>query len=72
MNSDLLDVEEGAIFLHVKASTVRSWILKGQLRYVKLGRRVFLRRKDLEEFIASSVVPARQPLPGSEPVAVTA
>ena len=72
MNSDLLDVEEAAAFCHVKPATIRSWILKSQVPYVKLGRRVFLRRKDLEEFIASSVVPARQPLPGAEQVAVTA
>jgi excisionase family DNA binding protein len=56
--SDLLDVEEGAIYLHVKGSTMRSWILKGQIPYVKLGRRVFLRRQDLDKRIAESVVPA--------------
>jgi excisionase family DNA binding protein len=69
MTSDLLDVEEAAAFLHVKSATVRSWILKSQIPFVKLGRRVFLRRKNLEELIASSVVPARQPFPGAEPVA---
>jgi excisionase family DNA binding protein len=72
MNSDLLDVEEGAVFLHVKSSTVRSWILKGQVPFVKLGRRVFLRRPDLEALITSSVVPARQPLQRAEQVEVTA
>ena len=72
MTSELLDVEEAAAFCHVKPATMRSWILKSQVSYVKLGRRVFLKRQFLEEFIAGSVVPARQPLPGAEPAAVTA
>jgi excisionase family DNA binding protein len=60
MNSELLDIEEDAIYLHVKGSTIRAWILKGQVPYVKLGRRVFLRRQDLDKLIDKSVVPARR------------
>ena len=56
----LLDVGEAASFCHVKASTIRSWILKSQVPYVKLGRRVFLRRPDLEKLIADSLVPAKE------------
>jgi excisionase family DNA binding protein len=70
MMSDLLDVEEAANFCHVKTATVRDWILKGKIAYVKLGRRVFLRREVLEELIAASVVPARQPRGGIEPAQV--
>jgi excisionase family DNA binding protein len=58
MTSDLLDIEEAAGFLHVKTCTVRSWILKKKLAYVKLGRRVFLRRQDLLDMIDRSLVPA--------------
>ena len=46
MTSDLLDVGEAAAFLHVKVATVRSWVLKSKISYVKLGRRIFLRRQD--------------------------
>ena len=46
MTSDLLDVEEAAAFLHVKVATVRSWVLKSKISYVKLGRGIFLRRQD--------------------------
>ena len=60
MTSNLLDVEEAATFCHVKVSTMRSWILKNRISYVKLGRRVFLRRQDLEALIDRSVVPAGQ------------
>jgi excisionase family DNA binding protein len=61
MTSDLLDVEEAAGFCHVKVATMRDWILKGKIAHVKLGRRVFLRRMDLEKFITDSFVPARRP-----------
>lgn len=59
-SSELLDVPEGANAYHVTQSTVRSWILNKKIPYVKLGRRVFLRRKDVEAFIERSVVPARE------------
>ena len=59
MVSDLLDIKEGADFIHVPVSTLRDWILKEKITYVKLGRRVFFRRQDLEKLIADSVVPVR-------------
>lgn len=61
---DLLDVEEGAGFLRVKPTTIRAWILQSRVPYVKLGRRVFLRRQDLEKLISDSIVPARKPSGG--------
>lgn len=60
MTSDLLDIEEAARFLHVKTCTVRSWVLKKKIAYVKLGRRVFLRKADLDSLINDSVVPAKE------------
>lgn len=59
MTSDLLDVEEAAAFLHVKVATVRAWVLRSRISYVKLGRRVFLRKPDLEKLIEDSFVPAK-------------
>ena len=58
--AELLDVEEGAAFCHVKPCTMRSWILQKKVTYVKLGRRVFLRHSDLVDMIDRSVVPAAQ------------
>jgi excisionase family DNA binding protein len=57
MTSDLLDVEEAAAFLHIKTCTVRDWVYKQKIAYVKLGRRVFLRREDLQALIDRNVVP---------------
>lgn len=58
MTSDLLSVDEAAAFLNLKSSTVRDWILNRKVPIVRLGRRVFLRRRDLEALIDRSVVPA--------------
>ena len=55
---DLLDVPESARYTHLQRSTIRSWILNRRLPHVKLGRRVFLRRQDLDRLIAKSFVPA--------------
>jgi excisionase family DNA binding protein len=70
--NDLLDVNEAAEFCHVRPSTMRDWILRRKIEYVKIGRKVFLRRKSLEDLITRGSVPALQPLPGAEQVAVTA
>ena len=58
-NQDLMSVEEGSKFTHLRESTLRAWILQRRIPFVKLGRRVFLRRSDLEKLIEQSIVPAR-------------
>lgn len=60
--SNLLDVEEAAAYLHVKTATIRSWILSNKIAFVKLGRRVFLRKEDCDVLIQRSTVPARATL----------
>ena len=57
--SDLLTVTEAASLIRLKPSTVRAWVLRRRIPYVKVGRRVLFRRSDLEALITSSVVPAR-------------
>jgi len=57
--SDLLTVTEAAMFLRLKTSTIRAWILRRKVNYIKLGGRVFVRRSDLEALVETSVVPAR-------------
>lgn len=56
--SELLSVAEGADRMHVKSATVRAWILKRKIPYVKLFGRVFLRRSDVEALITASLIPA--------------
>jgi excisionase family DNA binding protein len=59
-SSDLLTVKEAADLLRLQVSTIRAWVLKRRVPFVKLGgKRVFFRRVDLEQLIAASVVPAQ-------------
>lgn len=55
-DSQLMNVGETAVFMRLKESTVRSWILNKRIPYVKLGRRVFVRLSDAQQVIDSSVV----------------
>lgn len=57
---ELLDFHESSALLKLKESTLRAWVLKKRLPYVKLGRRVFLRRSDLLNLITNSLVPAKR------------
>lgn len=58
--NDLLTLAEAAIRLRLKVSTLRDWILKRRLPYVKVGRLIRIRRSDLEALIAANLVPARE------------
>ena len=61
--SDLLTLSEASELLRLKVSTLRAWVLRRRIPYVKLSRRVFLRRTDIERLISDSVVPARAEYP---------
>ena len=54
---ELLTLPEAAERLRLKPSTLRAWILKRRIPYVKLGSRVFIRRSDIEALITRSIVP---------------
>ena len=56
---ELLTVPEAGVYLRLRPSTVRAWILKRRINHVKMGGRVLLRRCDLDSLIANSLVPAR-------------
>ncbi len=58
MHSDLVNLVEAAEMLRLKSSTLRAWVLRRKIPFVKLGRRVLFRRSDLEALIAENVVPA--------------
>jgi excisionase family DNA binding protein len=57
--NSLLTVAEAASLLRLRPSTMRAWVLRRKIPYVKVGRLVRLRRADVEALIAASVVPAR-------------
>lgn len=55
MNANLVPPKEAANYLHVKDSTLAAWRSEGRynLPFVKVGRRVFYRREDLDAFLMS-------------------
>jgi excisionase family DNA binding protein len=58
--SELLTITEAASLLRLKPSTIRAWVLRRKLPYVKVGRRVRIQRVEVDALIATSVVPARK------------
>jgi excisionase family DNA binding protein len=59
IESPLMDLPEASIYGHFELSTLRDWIFKRKIPFVKRGGRVFIRRKDLDALIDSCVVPAK-------------
>jgi excisionase family DNA binding protein len=52
----LLTVPEVAKLLRLKESTIRAWVLRRRITFVKLGRRVFVQKKSCLELIERNVV----------------
>ena len=47
----LFNIQRGADYLGIGTSTLRRWIMKGEIPIVRLGRRVLLRQESLERFV---------------------
>ena len=79
MNEDsntLMTVDEAAAYLRLASWTLRHWVCKKKIPFVRLGRSVRFRRKDLERFVAQNLhgklEDSRSAKPGSrEPVTST-
>lgn len=57
----MLTVAEAARILGIKESTIRSWILKRRIGYVKLGRRlVRIPQKEVDRLIAEGTIPRQE------------
>ena len=58
---DLLRVNEAAVLLNIKPATMRAWIQRRKISFVRLSARaVRLRRADVEKIISQGLVGARQ------------
>jgi excisionase family DNA binding protein len=55
---ELLDLKEGAKEMKISIHTLRAWIYQKRLPFVHLGRRILLRRQDIEAFVNKNVVEA--------------
>lgn len=57
---ELLNLKEGAKELKLSIHTLRAWIYQKRIPFVRLGRRVLLRRSDLEEFVNKNLIEAKE------------
>lgn len=55
----LLDTLSAAHEVGVSHSTFRRWLKEGRVSFVRLGRRVLVRREALDEFVKAYEQPAR-------------
>jgi excisionase family DNA binding protein len=56
----LLTVHDAADRLGVKDATIRAWIYRREIEYVKLHRAVRLREETILELIEGGTIPARR------------
>lgn len=52
---ELLTIQEAASVLRLSTSWVRQKVFRRQIKYVKIGSRVFIPRETLDELIENSV-----------------
>jgi len=53
---DYLTLDEVAVITRAPLSSVRGWIRRGRLAATRPGRRVLIRRADLDAFLAAAAV----------------
>ena len=70
LDDTFLTVAEVAELLKLNQQTVRNWIDQGSLPAVRVGRRVRIRRTDLEQVLADGETKGPEPPP--EPVSRSA
>ena len=55
----LLTVPQAAEALGVKSSTIRAWLLRRRLEFVRCGRAIRISSEVIERFIEENTVPAK-------------
>ena len=51
----LLNVEETATLLGISPHTLRGWVSRKRIRYVKIGRRCLFRQEDIDEMVSAGL-----------------
>lgn len=57
--AELVDLRQAAKELSISIHCLRAWTYQKKISFVRLGRRVLLRREDLEGFITKNLHEAR-------------
>ncbi len=56
----MFTVEQAAGQLGLKPSTIRAWVMKRKISYVKIGRAVRIPKEEIERLIRENTIPARE------------
>jgi excisionase family DNA binding protein len=56
---ELYDVSEAGRAMHLEQSTIRAWISERRIPFVRMGRRVFFRKVDIDKYITDNIVHPR-------------
>ena len=62
--AELLDLRQTARELSISIHCLRAWTYQKKIPFVRLGRRVLLRREDIEAFVNKNLVEAQEPRKG--------
>ncbi len=57
---ELLRLPEAARVLGIKEKTLRDWVWRRKVTFIKVGKRVAFRPSDIREFIEKNVVKAAE------------
>jgi excisionase family DNA binding protein len=61
MAGNLLNVKEAAPLLGLKPATLRAWILRRKIEFVRVGRAVRIPAATIAQFIERNTVSAKEP-----------
>ena len=53
--SDLLTAPEAAIYLRISLGTLRHWVCRGKIQFIRMGRSVRFRKAHLDRFISENL-----------------
>lgn len=56
--AQLLSLKETAKELNISIHTLRAWVYQRKIPFVRLGRRILVRREDLESFVNANIINA--------------
>ena len=54
-NHRLMNLEEASQALRLSKNTLNNWMSQGKIKRVKIGRKTFLDRKEVEEILATAL-----------------
>ena len=67
-SEQLLRIPEVAAQLTLRPVTIRSWLVRRKLSFVRVGRSIRIPRSEVERILSEGMVPRREPRPRASAV----